>query len=262
MTHVEERGFEVPKFIRDRTLIEDTESTLDLISKGWTLFNYPQRLAFSATPPDFGSLLIQRRRWANGGLLIMPKLWRYMRSTALTRRVSTEVFMRAQYLLSLGPVSLAFLFVVFVAVGQALWSTWMVVAGLVYYAFYLRDLRLSGYGWADLFRVFALNLLLIPVNLCGLGLSAYQACSGYKAQFGRTPKTADRTPVPSGYMLAEFTILLALLFLSGLDFKNGYHLHGGFLLAHAAALLYAIAAFLGCRDAFQDLATLWHRDAI
>ena len=41
---------------------------------GWRLFNYPERLSYSATPPDFGSLCIQRRRWANGGLLILPKL--------------------------------------------------------------------------------------------------------------------------------------------------------------------------------------------
>src|SRR5881409_2893417 len=73
----QERGFEVRVFIHDRTVIEDTESTVDLRARGWQLDNYPERLAFSATPPDFGALLIQRRRWANGGLLILPKLWRY-----------------------------------------------------------------------------------------------------------------------------------------------------------------------------------------
>ena len=146
MTLAEERGFKVKKFIQDHTLIEDTESSIDLICRGWKLFNYPQRLAFSATTPDFGSLLIQRRRWANGGLLVLPKLWRYVRSTAVTPGVIAEFFIRAQYLLSLGPVSLAFLVVVVFAVGQALWINWMVVTALVYYAFYLRDLRLNGYG--------------------------------------------------------------------------------------------------------------------
>jgi cellulose synthase (UDP-forming) len=65
-----ERGFEIRTFIHDRTVIEDTESTVDLLSRGWRLHNYPDRLAYSETPPDFGSLLIQRRRWANGGLLM------------------------------------------------------------------------------------------------------------------------------------------------------------------------------------------------
>src|SRR5262249_13930593 len=68
-----ERGFEVPCFIQDRTPIEDTESTVDLMARGWALYNHPERLAYSATPADFGALLIQRRRWANGGLIILPK---------------------------------------------------------------------------------------------------------------------------------------------------------------------------------------------
>src|SRR5207244_1370247 len=32
-----ERGYPIRKFIQDRTLIEDTESTVDLIDRGWQL---------------------------------------------------------------------------------------------------------------------------------------------------------------------------------------------------------------------------------
>ncbi|MBK0296813.1 glycosyltransferase, partial [Bacillus sp. S34] len=64
-------GFEVKRYVQDRTVIEDTESSVDLGMHGWTLVNYPERLSYSATPPDFGSLIVQRRRWANGGLLIL-----------------------------------------------------------------------------------------------------------------------------------------------------------------------------------------------
>ena len=67
-------GFEIRRYVMDRTVIEDTESSIDLAIHGWRLLNYPERLSYSATPPDFGSLCIQRRRWANGGLIIMPKL--------------------------------------------------------------------------------------------------------------------------------------------------------------------------------------------
>ena len=67
---------EIRRYVQDRTVIEDTESSLDLAIHGWRLMNYPERLSYSATPPDFGSLSIQRRRWANGGLLILPKLAR------------------------------------------------------------------------------------------------------------------------------------------------------------------------------------------
>src|SRR5439155_63876 len=88
-----ERGFPVKIYIQDRTVIEDTESSIDLIERGWQLYNYPERLAFSATPPDFGALLIQRRRWANGGLIILPKLLRYLaRGPGRTLRANEGFF--------------------------------------------------------------------------------------------------------------------------------------------------------------------------
>src|SRR5438270_13588964 len=104
-----ERGHGIWRYIQDHTVIEDTESTVDLISRGWKLYNYPERLAFSATPPDFGSLLIQRRRWANGGLLILPKLVRYLvRGPARTLR-AIEGFFRIHYLTSLAAVNFGLL---------------------------------------------------------------------------------------------------------------------------------------------------------
>src|SRR6266540_1659299 len=57
----EERGYLIPSFIRDRTLNEDTDTTVELVRNDWTVHNYPARLSYSATPGDFGSLLIQRR---------------------------------------------------------------------------------------------------------------------------------------------------------------------------------------------------------
>ncbi|MCK5539052.1 MAG: glycosyltransferase, partial [Bacteroidales bacterium] len=75
---VEERGFKIERFISDKTVIEDTESSIDLVNKKWSLYNYPRRLSYSATPPDYGSLLIQRRRWANGGVIIFPKLFTHL----------------------------------------------------------------------------------------------------------------------------------------------------------------------------------------
>ena len=93
-------GFEISRYIQDRTVIEDTESSVDLGLHGWTLVNYPERLSYSATPPDFGSLIVQRRRWANGGLLILPKLWaqisaRKRRNDHVSR---TEIRLRLNYM--------------------------------------------------------------------------------------------------------------------------------------------------------------------
>ena len=41
-------GFKIRRFIDDRTVIEDTESSINLRAKGWRLYNYPERLSYSA----------------------------------------------------------------------------------------------------------------------------------------------------------------------------------------------------------------------
>src|SRR5207245_10487229 len=97
---VEERGHPVVRYIQDRTVIEDTESTVDLIARGWRLHNYPARLAYSATPPDFGALLIQRRRWANGGLLILPRLLHHLAHRLAGGPTIREGLVRCHYLVS------------------------------------------------------------------------------------------------------------------------------------------------------------------
>src|SRR5262245_43063459 len=49
---------------------------LELRRLGWRLHSHAERLAFSATPATFGALLVQRLRWANGGLVLVPRLLR------------------------------------------------------------------------------------------------------------------------------------------------------------------------------------------
>ncbi len=102
----EERGFPVKRYIQDRTVIEDTESSIDLVNRNWRLYNYPERLSYSATPPDFGSLIVQRRRWANGGLIILPKLLGLLARGPKNRNKVAEGFMRIHYLVSITAVNL------------------------------------------------------------------------------------------------------------------------------------------------------------
>src|SRR5262249_51795827 len=78
---------------------------------------------------------------------------------------------------------------------------------LPYFTLYARDLRSSGYRPADVLRVFALNLMLIPVNLGGVFLSIRQAWTKEKSPFGRTPKVQGRTAAPPRYLMAEALIL-------------------------------------------------------
>src|SRR5205809_2559491 len=133
---VTERGHPVLVYVRDRTLNEDTDTTVDLIRKGWTVYNYPDRLAYSATPPDFGSLLIQRRRWATGGLIILPKLARYVVVRPSFRRV-WEGLIRAQYILSapLGSIG-ALVLALYPFMPRTAWSDWAALAFLAYLVAY------------------------------------------------------------------------------------------------------------------------------
>ncbi|MDP9351051.1 MAG: glycosyltransferase family 2 protein [Chloroflexota bacterium] len=202
-----ERGFEVVTYIKDRTVIEDTESTIDLVTRGWQLHNYPDRLSYSATPPDFGALLIQRRRWANGGLLILPQLLSYLSGGSFTVRKVAEGLVRFHYLTSIAGVNAGLLLLLTIPLEDNSAAFWLALASLPYYYIYARDLKVNGYRWSDVFRVYALNLMLLPVNLGGVLKSLKQAWTGRKIPFGRTPKTNGRTSAPPGYLLAEYGLL-------------------------------------------------------
>src|SRR5262249_39555952 len=150
---VYERGHPVKRYIHDHTLVEDTESAIDLVLRGWQIYNHPERLSYSATPGDFGALVIQRRRWANGPLLIVPKLLRY--ATKTDRRLARfpEVFLR---LYGLTSVSSAIAMALMVAIpfldNRPLPLVWLVLAAVPYYLLYARDLKSCGYRWSDVLR--------------------------------------------------------------------------------------------------------------
>jgi cellulose synthase (UDP-forming) len=252
----QERGFEVRVFIHDRTVIEDTESTVDLRGRGWQLYNYPERMAFSATPADFGALLIQRRRWANGGLLIVPKLWQFLWTRGGRRAGVSEVLLRLHNLTSLAVANVALLLLLGLAFDERLTSMWLPITAAPYYLLYAVDLRSIGYRWRDVLRVYALNLLLIPVNLGGVLRSVQQACTGRRSTFGRTPKVVGRTAVPAGYVLAEAGLLGWWTFGALMELEAGRRLNGLFALANATFLLYALVRFVGLREAWEDLRPL------
>lgn len=251
---VHERGFEVTAFIQDRTVIEDTESTVDLVACGWRLYNYPERLAYSATPSDFGSLLIQRCRWANGGLIILPKLLRYLISPPLSLGKVIEGFFRVHYLGSIAAVNLGLLILLghsFETSTQSI--SLLILTSVPYFVLYARDLRYSGYHINDLVRIYALNLLLLPVNLTGVFKSLQQAITGRRIPFARTPKVSGRITVPVQFVLAEYALLLSWLAGFGIDLHGGRWISASFCLANALLLAYAIGQFVGWRASWEDI---------
>ncbi|MGE5239725.1 MAG: glycosyltransferase family 2 protein [Chloroflexota bacterium] len=257
MTMIDERGYQVPRYIHDRTVIEDTESSIDLVARGWKLYNYPERLSYSATPPDYGALLIQRRRWANGGLIILPKLLRHLfTGWGFVRKVG-EGLMRFHYLTSITGVNIGLVVVLLYPFEDNLRNIWLPLSALPYYLFYGRDLVHSGYKMSDLLRVYALNLVLVPINLGGVFKSLHQGWTGQKIPFKRTPKIMGRTSAPALYIICETLIVLYCMCALVADSYNGRWLHAVFALLNGGLFLYGVVIFMGLRESREDVLHSW-----
>ncbi len=250
-------SWEIRRYIQDRTVIEDTESTIDLRLHDWSLLNYPERLAYSATPPDFGALCIQRRRWANGGLLILPKLWRTRRARAARGEPNkiSETFIRVNYMASVAWSSASLLLLLVYPFDNQLISPLLGLIALPYFLGMASDLKYCGYKRTDVLRIYGFNLILIPVNLAGACNSMVQALTGEKSVFSRTPKVANRT-VP------DFIFVISPYLLTGLagwtlwqDWTYHRYVNLFYAITNTTLALYAIVAFIGLRVSLADFFT-------
>lgn len=256
IVEVETNGaFEIRTYIQDRTVIEDTESSIDLGQHGWTLVNYPERLSYSATPPDFGSLVVQRRRWANGGLLILPKLWAQLLQSRSDRRkiLFREVLLRVNYMASIAWASFGLLFLLAYPYDSRLLSPIVFLAALPYFLAMGSDLRDCGHRFSDILRIYGFNLVLLPVNLAGVLKSLQQAVTGDKIPFARTPKVKDRTAAPAIYVLTPYAIVAFSLLTVWRDAQLGNWGNVAFASLNAVLAAGAIRAYIGVRNSVVDV---------
>ncbi|MBA8989997.1 cellulose synthase/poly-beta-1,6-N-acetylglucosamine synthase-like glycosyltransferase [Curtobacterium pusillum] len=255
-------GFELKRYVQDRTVIEDTESSVDLGMHGWTLVNYPERLSYSATPPDFGSLIVQRRRWANGGLLILPKYIRQVRERrARGERVGiVEMSLRVNYMASIAWASFGLIFLLAYPYDSRLLSPMVLLAALPYFWLLSSDLKYCGYKRTDVFRIYGFNLILMPVNVAGVLKSIQQALTAKKIPFARTPKVRDRTASPALYVLAPYAMVVFSVFTFVRDFGAQNWGNAVFAAFNALLAMYAIVAYIGIWNSVVDVwlwATKW-----
>lgn len=248
-----ENGHPVSIYIQDHTVIEDTESSIDLVSKGWQLYNYPERMTFSATPPDFGSLLIQRRRWSNGGLLILPKLLRYVARAPKNLALFKEFFMRFQYLAGTTTACVVAYILFFYPFADAISTPWLLLSVVPFFALFCRDLKHAGHRYSDAWRVCALNLMLFPIVTGGVLKQFQQAFTGKKIPFSRTPKVPGRTAAPALYCLMEVIIPFALLASAFHAVGQERWMHAAFALLNASFFFYALVRFMGVKATLEDL---------
>ena len=256
-TETVEDGLVVPRYIQDRTVIEDTESTIDLAARGWELHNVPVRMAWSATPPDFGALLIQRSRWANGGLLIVPKLVRHLLTHARSRLAIPSFLVRLHYLTSIATGSVGLVTLLFLPLGTEMNSVWLPLTAVPYFVIYWRDLVANGYRHGDILRVFAFNLMLVPVHIAGVAKSLQQAITGERIPFGRTPKVSGRTAAPRWAVVALWAMLAWCLMAMTFDAAAGRWGHAGITSIGASGLAYAVTRYIGIRASIDDTFRGW-----
>lgn len=250
-----EDGFVIKRYVQDRTVIEDTESSIDLKVHGWTLLNYPERLSYSATPPDFGSLVVQRRRWANGGLLILPKLLAYNRERTRNNEVVShmETLIRVNYMASIAWSSFGLIFLLAFPYDGRLLSPFVILAALPYFLAMASDLKYSGYKRMDIFRIYGFNLILLPVNLAGVLKSIQQALTSKKIPFARTPKVKNRTATPLIYVIVPLGIIAfscVTLYRDILAANWGNAAFAGF---NAVVATWAYIAYLGIGNSLVDI---------
>lgn len=248
-------GFEIKRYVQDRTVIEDTESSIDLALHGWRLANYPERLSYSATPPDFGSLVIQRRRWANGGLLILPKLLALFRERKHNGRPVSKVesMIRLNYMASIAWSNLGLVFLLTYPYDGRLLSPFILLAATPYFFAMASDLKYCRYNYSDIIRIYGFNLILLPVNIAGTLKSLEQSLTTKKTPFARTPKVKDRTSVALPYVLSPLFIVGFSLFTLWRNIHGENWGNAAFAGFNAFAATWAIFAYIGIKNLFVDI---------
>ena len=116
------------------------------------------------------------------------------------------------------------------------------------------DFRRLGYKRSDVLRVYAFNLVLLPVNLAGTLKSLQQAAAKSKIAFARTPKVRNRTSAPALYILAAYLIAVFSFYTLANDTTSQNWSNGAFSAFNGVLTTYAIIAFIGVRNSIVDVA--------
>jgi EAL domain-containing protein (putative c-di-GMP-specific phosphodiesterase class I) len=252
-----EGDWEIKRYIQDRTVIEDTESTIDLGVRGWLLHNYPERLAYSATPPDFGSLAIQRQRWANGGLLILSRLKDQFRARSKREDKNRfgEYFLRVNYMASIFWSSVCLIVMLVYPFNNELLNPILLLVSVPYFFMMAADLKHLGYKRSDMLRIYGFNLILLPVNLSGSIASLLQLLTGEKSAFKRTPKVRNRTTAATSYLILPLALIALCVYTVWVDIEHHLWNNLVFAVLNLTLSLYAMIAFVGLGNTVVDLTT-------
>ena len=158
--------------------IEDTESTVDLGLHGWTLFNYPERLSYSATRRTSARSASSASAGRTAACSSSSSCGGTLRAAAARAECGLGEIVPADQLHGLDrlgerqpdPAPRP-------PVHEQPAHPLVLVAAVPYFVAMAIDLR-CGYKRTTSPRVYAFNLLLLPVNIAGTLKSIEQAISG------------------------------------------------------------------------------------
>jgi hypothetical protein len=163
------------------------------------------------------------------------------------------IALRFNYMASISWASLGLVFLLVFPFDSKLLSPILLAAAAPYFLAMSSDLHRLGYKRTDVFRIYAFNLVLLPVNLAGTLKSLQQAAAKSKIAFARTPKVKDRTAVPALYILAACGIAVFAFVTLANDIQSQNWSNAVFAAFNGSLTTYAIVAFLGVRNSIVDV---------
>src|SRR6202034_1510490 len=194
------------------------------------------------------------RRWANGGLLILPKLHRQSRARKSQGRRTRfgELFLRWNYMASICWSSASLLILLAFPFSAALISPLLGLVALPYFLAMASDLRYCGYKRLDVFRIYGFNLVLLGVNLAGTLSSVVQGITASKAPFARTPKVRNRTVVPAFFVVAPYLLIALAAFTFYVAYRHDRVENMAYAALNVVLACYAAKSFIGLRNSVVD----------
>lgn len=248
-----ERNMSVTRYFADG----HAHTNLRLLRHAWRCTCHPERLVWTSAPADMGALAARYRRWHDDGLINLPGLlgvglrqgWRKPLAGLLRLHQQISTFGTNLALLAFFSLSLT----------GAFYNAWLGVAVAGYALVRTREVRRAGYPWSDALRVYALKLLLLPVNLGGTLVSLHRSWIPSAAVGQPCADAAGRAMSNLPYYLAAYGLLIYWFVISAIDLTAGLWAHGLVVALNAALLLYAVASYIGFRDSLEDVHTVLRR---
>ncbi|WP_150306491.1 glycosyltransferase family 2 protein [Planctomonas psychrotolerans] len=248
-------GFELRRFFRGTAAWHDSATSLEFERNGWSLVNYPERLSAIDTPPDFGSLVALPRRRAGSGMIVLPRILGSAgdRRARGDRVTGSELLVRVNAVTSPAVVSIALLFVLAFPHDGALPGIVFFLLALPYFLSRGADLRRCGHRYSTALWVYALQLVLLPMNLAGAFRSVRQAITNTRSSAPVATSAQGRTVTPIAYVLVPVALLVLLSARLLVDVTRGHWGDAAFGAFHVVLLLVAGIAFLGVRNSIVDI---------